>query len=76
MTITPERDAAGEAVDYAEMLHALAEASVERGFSPYHDIDWDATEFQVAPTGRPRGFAVNRSMNLRPTCQLISIRRS
>ncbi|MEV0332710.1 diiron oxygenase [Nocardia sp. NPDC050717] len=52
MTITPGRNAAGEAIDYAEMLHALADASVDRGFSPYHDIDWDAPEFQVVPGDR------------------------
>ncbi|NKX86541.1 diiron oxygenase [Nocardia coubleae] len=52
MMITPERNAAGEALDYAEMLHELADASVRRGFSPYHDIDWDATEFQVTPGDR------------------------
>ncbi len=53
MTIAPpERNSAGEALEYAEMLHSLADASVERGFSPYRDIDWNAPEFQVVPDDR------------------------
>ncbi len=34
---------------YEQLLERLADASVERGFSPYKDIDWDAPEFQVKP---------------------------
>ncbi|RMI29711.1 AurF N-oxygenase family protein [Nocardia stercoris] len=50
MTIVrPRFPHTGEAADYAEMLHALADASVTRGFSPYRDIDWDAPEFEVVP---------------------------
>jgi hypothetical protein len=49
MTLAHPGTGTGEAPDYAEMLHALAEASVHRSFSPYRDIDWDAPEFRVVP---------------------------
>ena len=38
-----------EPAAYSEMLHRLSDASVERSFSPYRDIDWDTPEFQVVP---------------------------
>ncbi|BDT88816.1 diiron oxygenase [Nocardia cyriacigeorgica] len=50
MTIQPQtgsRNRAGEPEEYARMLHELADASVERHFSPYDDVDWDAADLQI-----------------------------
>ncbi|MCC3313571.1 AurF N-oxygenase family protein [Nocardia africana] len=53
MPLATTRNRAAEDADYAAMLHALSDASLQRYFSPYRDIDWDAPEFRVEP-GDPR----------------------